>query len=261
MIVRFVVEILLDFDSTTVIKITDNVLVVSPCLVYAVGGLKGNEMVGLAMFCGGMWTLFELHKYVDVPSDFGGTAPYLMFGLGAFTLIITSFAFSCIHRKQTLLLYIYSACLACVFMINMGLMISMVCYREALCNGLFEGLTRTIQNYNPETTNIDFAQSTFQCCGVTNYTDWIKSSPTKVIPTSCCIDPTNCVTANYGDVYNKGCYALIREYISNNLPTIIAVAGGMGTFPFFGSFLAYLLGRHIYDLKMYAKGKYAAYVT
>ncbi|KOB71712.1 Tetraspanin [Operophtera brumata] len=35
------------------------------------------------------------------------------------------------------------------------------------------------------------------CCGVSNYTDWIRLSPQHVIPTSCCVDPNDCVTANY----------------------------------------------------------------
>ncbi|KPJ06431.1 Tetraspanin-7 [Papilio machaon] len=160
-------------------------------------------VMGIAMVCGALWGILELQKYVDLPSDMSGNAPYLLMGLGVFTLIISSFAFSCIYREQTLLIYIYAGCLACVFVINIGLMVSVVCYKNALYKGLFDGLTRTIHNYNPDTTNFDFAQSTFQCCGVTNYTDWIKSSPTKVIPTSCCVDPTNCVTANYGDVYTK----------------------------------------------------------
>ncbi|XP_045534826.1 tetraspanin-7 [Papilio machaon] len=218
-------------------------------------------VMGIAMVCGALWGILELQKYVDLPSDMSGNAPYLLMGLGVFTLIISSFAFSCIYREQTLLIYIYAGCLACVFVINIGLMVSVVCYKNALYKGLFDGLTRTIHNYNPDTTNFDFAQSTFQCCGVTNYTDWIKSSPTKVIPTSCCVDPTNCVTANYGDVYTKGCYALIKEYIERNMPTITVATGGLSTMPVIGSQIAFALAQYTSHSKMYTDAQYAAYFT
>lgn len=47
------------------------------------------------------------------------------------------------------------------------------------------------------------------CCGVNNYTDWMRLSPQRVIPISCCLDPNRCVTANYNDVYQRvSCYIL-----------------------------------------------------
>lgn len=42
-----------------------------------------------------------------------------------------------------------------------------------------------------------------QCCGVSNYTDWMRLSPQRVIPIACCVDKTHCVTANYSDVYQR----------------------------------------------------------
>lgn len=41
------------------------------------------------------------------------------------------------------------------------------------------------------------------CCGVSNYSDWVRLSPQRTIPTSCCVDPNSCVTANYSDVYQE----------------------------------------------------------
>ncbi|CAK1602964.1 unnamed protein product [Parnassius mnemosyne] len=202
-------------------------------------------VTGLLFLVAGLWAEFDLYKYMELSTEFSGTASYVMIGIASLIVLISSMAFSCIIKGQPVLLYIYGGFLACIFMMNVGITASVICYRDTFAKGLHDGLTQTVRNYDPHKANFDFAQSTLQCCGVSNYTDWIRSSPQKIIPVSCCLDPTHCVTANYSDVYQRGCYEVIVHYLSANMEIFISVAVVTALLPLFGSILSCILATYI----------------
>lgn len=45
-------------------------------------------------------------------------------------------------------------------MMDAGVAASVACYRDTFAKGLYDGLTQTINNYDPQKANFDFAQST-----------------------------------------------------------------------------------------------------
>ncbi|CAH2067081.1 unnamed protein product, partial [Iphiclides podalirius] len=202
-------------------------------------------LTGLLVLVAGLWAEFDLYKYMELSPEFSGTAPLVMIGIASLIVLISSIAFSCIIKGQPVLLFIYGGFLACIFMMDVGVAASVACYRDTFAKGLHDGLTQTINSYDPHKANFDFAQSTLHCCGVSNYTDWIRSSPLKVIPMSCCVDPTHCITANYSDVYQKGCYDVIVEYLEANMDILIGIAVGTGVLPLIGSILSCLLASYI----------------
>ncbi|XP_050361488.1 tetraspanin-7-like [Nymphalis io] len=209
-------------------------------------------LTGLLILVVGLWAEFDLYKYMELSSDFSGTAPHVIIGIAGLIVLISSVAFSCIIKGQPVLLYIYGGFLVCIFMMDAGVGASVVCYRDSFAKGLHDGLSHTISTYDPNKANFDFAQSKLHCCGVTNYTDWMRLSPQRVIPISCCLDTNRCVTANYNDVYQRGCYEVITEYLTNNMNILIGVAIGTATLPLIGSLLSCFLARYI------AKSKYDA---
>ncbi|PZC77256.1 tetraspanin-7 [Helicoverpa armigera] len=200
---------------------------------------------GLLLLLVGLWAEFDLHKYMELSPEFSGTAPHVLIGIACLIVLVSSIAFSCIIKGQPVLLYIYGGFLACIFMMDAGVGAAAACYRDTFAKSLHDGLTQTITNNYPHKANFDFAQKNLRCCGVSNYTDWIRLSPQKVIPISCCLDPNDCITANYSDVFQQGCYAVISEYLENNIDLVVGIAIGTALLPLVGTLLSCFLASYI----------------
>ncbi|KAI8428056.1 hypothetical protein MSG28_002344 [Choristoneura fumiferana] len=159
---------------------------------------------------------FDLHRYMELSSEFSGTAPLVVVGLAGLIVLVSSVAFSCIIKGQPVLLYIYGGFLACIFVMDAGVGASVACYRDTFAKGLHDGLTQTLITYDPHKGNFDFAQAN------------------RTIPTSCCVDPNSCVTANYSDVYQE-----------SNMNLLMGIAIGTALFPLVGTILSCFLASYI----------------
>ncbi|KAJ2953750.1 hypothetical protein O0L34_g1377 [Tuta absoluta] len=206
-------------------------------------------LTGLVLLTVGLWALFDLYKYLELSPEFSGTAPHVLIGIASLIIVVSSVAFSCILKGQPVLLCIYGAFLLCIFLMDLGVGVTVVCYKGTFSEGLRNGLTSTVMSYNPEKVNFDFAQSTLHCCGVSNYTDWVRLSPQRVIPISCCVDPERCVIANYNDVYQKGCYETILKYLNNNISIFFGIAAGTAMLPLLGALATCVLANVLVTAK------------
>ncbi|XP_026727034.1 tetraspanin-7-like isoform X2 [Trichoplusia ni] len=203
------------------------------------------KFMGLVLLAIGLWAELRLHRYLELSPDFSGTAIYVILGLSCLIVIVNVFALNSIRKGHMVMLYVYAAFLGCVFIMNIGIAASIYCFWDTFPKSLQDGMTQTIVTYEPPKANFDFAQEYFHCCGVSNYTDWIRLSPQKVIPISCCIDPNNCVTANYGDVYQLGCYDVIIEYLRSNMDLLLGASCGAAFLPIFGIGMSCCLANHL----------------
>ncbi|XP_037297616.1 tetraspanin-7-like [Manduca sexta] len=198
-----------------------------------------SAILGLLFLAVGFWAEFDLSNYMEMSPEFSGTAPYVFIGIGMLILVVSSIAFSCIIKAQPVLLYIWV--LACTTMMCVGLIATLACFRHTFAKALYNGLNQAVINYSQLKTNLDFAQVKMHCCGVNNYTDWIRMSPQRVIPVSCCLDPNNCVTANYSDVFQRGCYHVIAKTIDDNAEIFVFLAVATTILPSCGTILACVL--------------------
>lgn len=64
-----------------------------------------QQASGLAILCAGIWMHVELHKYLELSTDFSNSAPYVLVGTGALILFIGTFACCCTLKGQPALLY------------------------------------------------------------------------------------------------------------------------------------------------------------
>lgn len=106
-------------------------------------------------------------------TEFSGTAPYVLIGIGALIILIGSLACCCTVKGQPVLLYIvsislkystpkeiywqffqYGAFLAIIFVLELGAGISIYTYRTKLTAGFDKGLTQAMINYRNNTDNI-----------------------------------------------------------------------------------------------------------
>ncbi|CAD0196043.1 unnamed protein product [Chrysodeixis includens] len=242
-------------------------------------------LMSLCMLCVGLWAEFRLQRYFDLSPEFSGTANFIVISISCFLVGINVFFLNCLFGTNTLMLMIYAAFMTVIFMMNIGIAVALFSYWHTFGKSLHDGLTQTIVTGDPHKVNFDVAQhyvsnrsGDFHCCGVYNYTDWMRLSPHKVIPISCCIDPNNCVTANYSDVYQRGysppepcgcgispqtmatwhlaaaqralppaqgCYDMIVEFLQTNRDGLLIAGCGAVIMPIFGIALTICLVSHL----------------
>ncbi|XP_038640770.1 tetraspanin-16-like isoform X4 [Scyliorhinus canicula] len=81
----------------------------------------------------------------------------------------------------------------------------------------------------------DSVMSTFHCCGLNNYTDFIDSFYEKrkgrLYPKSCCLDPTSTdcdgIDISATVIYTKGCFNAVSSMIKRNSIVVGGVAVGI----------------------------------
>ncbi|CAH1961736.1 unnamed protein product [Acanthoscelides obtectus] len=206
---------------------------------------------GIAILAIGVWMEIELYKYMEMSTEFSGTAPYVLIGTGSLIILIGSLACCCTVKGQPVLLYIYGAFLAIVFVLEVGAGISIFAYRTKLTEGFDKGLTQAMTNYQlntPEAQNFDRMQQTLKCCGNHKASDWSDLMPPQSIPLSCCIKE-NCDTTERDQIYTQGCYNKIVDFLGENIGIVAGAAVGIAFFPLVGVILSCCLASVINKAK------------
>lgn len=157
----------------------------------------------------------------------------LFIGIVLVFLVLIGF-FGCILEKKTLLV-IFFTCLFLVFLCEVTALTVGVVYKYKIKASVENQLQNLIKYYNEEISlkyEIDYVQSTFQCCGVTNYTDWERVD-NRTFPGSCCPSgkcgsqfgiPLTSLNLNDGNLpYDIGCAAKVEELIKTKFVYIILI--------------------------------------
>ncbi|XP_018574177.1 tetraspanin-7-like [Anoplophora glabripennis] len=207
---------------------------------------------GIAILAIGIWMEVELYKYMEMSTEFSGTAPYVLIGIGSLIIFIGSFACCCTVKGQPVLLYVYGAFLAIVFVMELGAGVSIFAYRTKLTEGFDKGLTQAMINYRNDTahlaTDFDLIQGTLHCCGNHKSSDWLDLNPRQPIPASCCIKE-NCNTEKENEIYTQGCYDKVIEFLDANIGIVAGAAVGIAFFPLIGVVLSCCLASVINKAK------------
>jgi len=187
---------------------------------------------GFCLLVIGIWMQLELHKYMEISSMFikGSTIPLIFVCLGGSIILFSTLACCCTAKGKVPLLYMYSSILLVIFMAEISLLSCGYIFREELTSSFHAGLGKGLQEYgknSAQTAAIDDIQSTLQCCGLTNYTDW-KITPwgrghTGKLPHSCCHSTRDAICADRretADLYRTGCYHIVVSFIYENLTKI-----------------------------------------
>ncbi|CAG9814088.1 unnamed protein product [Phaedon cochleariae] len=207
---------------------------------------------GIAILAIGIWMEVELYKYMEMSTEFSGTAPYVLIGIGSLIILIGSLACCCTVKGQPVLLYVYGAFLAIVFVMELGAGISIFAYRAKLSDGFDKGLTQAMMNYRNDSTHLagdfDLMQETLKCCGNHNPNDWLNLTPPQPVPVSCCIQE-NCSTDIEQNIYSQGCYTKIIAFLDANIGMVAGAAVGIAFFPLIGVVLSCCLASIINKTK------------
>ncbi|XP_030768128.1 tetraspanin-7-like isoform X2 [Sitophilus oryzae] len=211
---------------------------------------------GIAILAIGIWMEVELYKYMEMSTAFSGTAPYVLIGTGSFIILIGSLACCCTVKGQPVLLYVYGAFLAIVFVLELGAGISIFAYRTKLTEGFDKGLTRAMMNYHNAnssqvSSDLDLIQSTLHCCGNHKASDWLELELPHAlpIPPSCCIKDGCNTEVDRGEIYTQGCYNKVIDFLDANIGIVAGAAVGIAFFPLVGVILSCCLASIINKTK------------
>ncbi|KRT84860.1 Tetraspannin, partial [Oryctes borbonicus] len=196
---------------------------------------------GIVILAIGIYMRVSLYQYMALSTEFSGTASYVLIGTGAFIILIGSLACCCTVKGQPVLLYVYGAFLAIIFVLELGTGVSIYAYRDQFPQGIDEGLNKSMANYYyPNSTDAqiwDSMQRTLHCCGNHGYNDWINLNPSVPIPMSCCKKAT-CDVANETEIYTEGCYDKLVQFMKSNIAIVAGSAIGITFFPLVGVVLS-----------------------
>ncbi|KAM4706448.1 tetraspanin-36-like [Discoglossus pictus] len=117
-------------------------------------------------------------------------------------------------------------------------------YRDKINPGLEDNMNTLFQKYdgkNLESSAIDFMQKEIMCCGVKNYTDWMKtpwynaSNPS--VPISCCMKNRTACTGKISEtnqIYHEGCDVKLEHVLQSILSYALLVLLGFAIIELLG---------------------------
>ena len=129
-----------------------------------------------------------------------GYGGYLLMGVGLLITLVYFLGCCGAFFKNPCLLYSFSVILGLIVVAEVGIGVSLFMFGGKASRIVAEEMKNALDKYNttstgipintPLTVGIDKIQTSFQCCGVNNYTDW-KETPyfnttKQLAPASCC---------------------------------------------------------------------------
>lgn len=186
---------------------------------------------GCAVLATGIWMRLEAHKYLDIEPDNPVTSHVSIFfmSMGIAIALVGLLSCYCTLSGNPILLYMYSAFLGVVLILQISIGVAAFTYRDAMKESFRNGLTNSMKNYKKSMAAkeaVDSLQNTLQCCGVESYDEWKDYD--LPVPDSCCKMP-NCNTKNPSNINAMGCYTTVVTFINSSGKLIgvvcLAVAG------------------------------------
>ncbi|XP_034546690.1 tetraspanin-7 [Notolabrus celidotus] len=215
-------------------------------------------VTGVILLAVGVWGKVSLEAYFSLDADESTTnAPYVLIGTGATIVIFGLFGCFATCRGSPWMLKLYAMFLTLVFLAELIAGVSGFVFRHEIKAKLDTAYNRAVKSYNgtdSSSSAVDAIQMTLHCCGVTEYTDWNTTDyfKEKGLPTSCCIDTSNCqpdilkdLDKAKAEVYNRGCFSLMTGVMEANLGIIAGISFGIAFFQLIGIFLSCCLSRYI----------------
>lgn len=203
-------------------------------------------LTGLGLLGVGIWARVQFSDYMKLSSHDYSTACYVLIGAGVVVIIIGFIGCCGALKEHACMLKTFAVILGFLFLVELGGSITGYVFRHKIKSGFSEGLNNALSDYRQDTFKLawDGLQSTLECCGSKNYTDWFYNKWTTdglgndSVPQSCCIkSEANCninVTEHPNTIYAKGCYDAAVTFFEDKLLIIGGVTLGIAVFQLIG---------------------------
>uniref|UniRef100_A0A1B0C2G3 Tetraspanin n=1 Tax=Glossina palpalis gambiensis TaxID=67801 RepID=A0A1B0C2G3_9MUSC len=195
---------------------------------------------GLSLIWIGVWLQTDFENYLIISANYSEQVYGILIVMGATIIFVTSLACSCIVKIQSMLVINGGILITMLFSL-LSLSIYIYTYKNQLINGITDGISNEINNYNfSNSTNndnlLDTVQKNLQCCGNQSFIDW----PQDAMPKSCFknLKLYNSVP-NITNIYETGCAYKLKNVINKNFTAIGLTISIIALFPFFGAVLSF----------------------
>ncbi|ESO01092.1 hypothetical protein HELRODRAFT_185730 [Helobdella robusta] len=205
---------------------------------------------GVAILGLGLWMHFELYRYMQLTTVYYDAAPYILVSIGMAIILIGCLGCMCTIKGHGRWLYLFTAFLIMIFILEVSTAISAFVYRDTIKRGFSEGMLLAMEEYmeDPEKqAAIDGIQSKLRCCGYNSHEDWSNYTITHghiPVPKSCC-KVKKCDTTDPEAIYVKGCFERVSAFMRSNFSMIGGIAAGFGLVQLLGAVISCCLSRNI----------------
>ncbi|XP_062142649.1 CD63 antigen [Drosophila sulfurigaster albostrigata] len=214
--------------------------------------ITGIILIAVGAGVGAVYTGYELFltaKFFSIPT--------FLIVIGAFIIVITFFGCWGALKENYCLILSFSIMLFIIFILELAAGISGYVLRNDAYSLINSTLFDSLSEYNsvrktPTTALWDNVQRDFQCCGVTNYTNWSDKFKNSSLPISCCKIPVGalgtftCENDTLNDNLNTdACLLGFSDYISDHAVSLGAAGVVIAVLQFFGVIFACYIAREI----------------
>ncbi|XP_068148868.1 CD63 antigen [Drosophila tropicalis] len=218
------------------------IFLITGIILIAVGAGVGSVYTGYELFLAG--------KFFSIPT--------FLIVIGSFIIVITFFGCWGALKENYCLVLSFSVMLAIIFILELAAGISGYVLRNDAENLIKTSLTNSLSEYNelnqnPTTKLWDDVQRNFDCCGVTNFSDWSNLFDNTSLPLSCCNVPVGAIgtfsclntTESIIDRHSDGCLTGFSNYIAAHAVSLGAAGVVIAVLQFFGVIFACWVAREI----------------
>jgi tetraspanin-4 len=182
-------------------------------------------LLGCAILGIGIWLQVSKGAYASLSPSFNFlSATVLCIAAGILVLLVGFFGCCGAIMENKCLLMTYFILVIVIFILEIVSVVLVFINRLEIQTLVSAELKKGIKKQYRKTDDEEglkaawaYVQSSFQCCGVDNYTDWYQPDSNKV-PRECCRNITNCKDEDSpADWYPKGCLEELKMSFTQNL--------------------------------------------
>jgi len=201
-------------------------------------------LTGVALIATGSYIYSDINSYVDLIDHEPAELAIVFIATGCIVIISTFFGCFDLCKSCGCLIWVYTAFLCAVLVLEGGTGITAFVYRDNLNETVLDALTATIVIYDTDgdvKDEWDSMQKELECCGIGGPLDW-KNLAVRDIPASCCMDKSVCDPTQTGQVYTDGCNDKAFDTIDGYAVSIASVGVVFAIVQIAGIIISFLKG-------------------
>lgn len=207
-------------------------------------------IAGAGLIGAGATVQFKFKDYFILLGGQFSSAAALLIAVGVIIFFIALFGCIGAWKENYCCVMIYAVLLVIIFVLEISAGIAGYVYHGEVETQVKKLMGETQNKYQAgkdEGKVWDTVQKEFECCGVSNYTEWYNVLNKTEVPQSCCRkNETSCKGAT-GDIPNKiyteGCLTKFETFVKDNIFIVGGVGIGLAFVQIVGILFAFCLAR------------------
>jgi CD63 antigen len=186
---------------------------------------------GVVLIVAGTVTKTGYNKYIQFLNSDGLSAPPNLFIVAGSVMLLIAFLGCCgAVRENHCMIMTYSVLVGLLLIMELGAGIAAFALEDDVEQMVSSEMTKSMKEYHHNKTEVikawNIAQTSLECCGITNYTDWSTAYDPNypLIPESCCKGGAsdNCTQAITDKNLDDATFAETIIYVHGCLPKVVA---------------------------------------